>query len=208
MLAFGTGRYHRCEQQNSPESDSQQEFLRVWFDGMKPGYDARWFDRDSEWFRSFIASRTVWEDLWEATSAAPPPVDSDAFTTLEAVLVLDQVPRSLFPASPRAFASDDRALKVAREALEQGKDMELPYSQRVWMYMPLLHSERLADQETCVRAMEEIAARFPAAEPFHQAAVEHHRAVAKFGRLPERNRVLGRPSTAEELHWLRAHPTA
>ena len=120
VLAFGTGRHHRCEQQNSPESDSQQEFLRVWFDGMKPGYDARWFDRDSEWFRSFIASRTVWEDLWEATSAAPPPVDSDAFTTLEAVLVLDQVPRSLFPASPRAFASDDRALKVAREALEHG----------------------------------------------------------------------------------------
>ena len=63
-------------------------------------------------------------------------------------------------------------------------------------------------EETCVRKMDEVARAHPPAAPFHEAALAHHRAVERFGRLPERNRVLGRDSTKEEEAWLKVHPTA
>jgi len=181
--------------------------VRFWFEGAS-FYDTRWYDRDSEWYRKFLAARSEWEAAWEETRTAAPAGDSDAMAVLETVMMLDQIPRSMYPNSPRAYESDGRALAAARDAVKRGKDRELAPDMRVWLYMPFLHSECLEDQERCVEAMAELARGNAAAEPFHAAAVAHRAAVERFGRLPERNAVLGRLSTAEELAWLRHHPTA
>ena len=110
--------------------------------------------------------------------------------------------------SPAMFAADGTALSVAVEAIELGFDRVLAASERVFLYMPLMHSEELAVQERCVALFEQLrdaTAGGPAAA--HGAnslryAVAHRDIVARFGRFPHRNAVLGRPSTAEELGFL------
>ena len=205
--ALVAGAAAACERRDDTADESLVQF---WFDGAQSGYDKRWGDRDSAWFKQFESSGRSWEAAYEATAAAPAPIDetSDALSALEVVLRLDQIPRTLYPKTPRAYARDDLAVGAARDAVRLGKDLELEPDLRVWMYMPFLHSERLDDQETCVRKMDEVARAHPPAAPFHEAALAHHRAVERFGRLPERNRVLGRDSTKEEEAWLKVHPTA
>ncbi|KAH8096214.1 DUF924-containing protein [Aureococcus anophagefferens] len=136
--------------------------------GALAGYDKRWGDRDSAWFKQFESSARSWEAAYEATASSPAPIDetSDALSALEVVLRLDQIPRTLYPKTRRAYARDDLAVGAARDAVRLGKDLELEPDLRVWMYMPFLHSERLDDQETCVRKMDEVARAHPPAAPF------------------------------------------
>ena len=201
------GSSHWCDEGRSTRDP--ESLVRFWFDGAKSGYDARWFDRNSEWYRRFEAGRSEWEAVWERARRGPRlEREADAMATLETVMLLDQIPRSMWANTPRAYASDELAVEVARDAVARGADKDLAPEYRVWLYMPFLHSERLDDQERCVKAMAEVAAAHPRVRPFYAAAVAHHRAVSKFGRLPERNVVLGRASTAEEEAWLRTNPTA
>ena len=79
---------------------------------------------------------------------------------------------------------------------------------RAFVYFPLLHSESESDQNAAAVGLAALATELPSAAPFYRAALEHRRAVVRFGRLPERNAVLGRESTAAELEWLGIHPTA
>ncbi|MGH6884709.1 MAG: DUF924 family protein, partial [Geminicoccales bacterium] len=113
-------------------------------------------------------------------------------------ILLDQAPRQLFRGEARAFATDDRALAVAELALADGFDRELPVPQRLFLYLPLMHSERVADQERCI-------ALFQAEELRDRLchAVEHADIIRRFGRFPHRNAALGRPSTADEEAYLR-----
>jgi uncharacterized protein (DUF924 family) len=113
-------------------------------------------------------------------------------------ILLDQMPRNLFRGTPRAFATDPKALEIAARAVDLGLDRELPPEQRHFLYLPFSHSERLADQ---LRA----AALFKAAQLSDALAYvrDHHLAIIRrFGRFPHRNAILGRPSTPEELEFL------
>lgn len=123
------------------------------------------------------------------------------------VVVLDQLSRNLHRGTPAAFAQDPAALRLALPAIEKGQDRTRPFFHRVFLYLPLEHSERLAHQERCCRLFERLLAE--CAEPLRGAAraylgfaQQHRDIVARFGRFPHRNAILGRRSSAEELEFL------
>ena len=116
---------------------------------------------------------------------------------LALVICLDQLPLNMFRGQVESFAGEAPSRLVAEAAIEQGLDQFLSGEQKAFLYMPYMHSENLADQGRVL-------------ELFAQAGLmdnlqwaKHHRdIVARFGRFPHRNAVLGRESTAEEMAWL------
>jgi uncharacterized protein (DUF924 family) len=116
---------------------------------------------------------------------------------LALTILLDQVPRNIFRDSPRAFASDVQARQVVAVALDRGFDGRFDVDHRTFLYMPLQHSEDLADQD---RACALFAALSDA--NLLRYAEAHRQIIRRFGRFPHRNRVLGRPSTPEEETFL------
>ena len=126
---------------------------------------------------------------------------------LALVLALDQVPRNVHRGTPLAFAGDERALALTREGLERGDPDHLRPIEQVFLLMPLEHAEDLAAQEECVERMQTLTEAVPEAwrEPFAMFcdyARRHRDVIARFGRFPHRNAILGRASTPEELAFL------
>lgn len=116
---------------------------------------------------------------------------------LALVLLLDQAPRNLFRGTARAFATDAQALALARAGVRAGLDAALSPLQRLFLYLPFEHSESFADQE---RAVALIAPLGHEQTSWH--ARHHHGIIARFGRFPHRNAVLGRATTPAEAEWL------
>ncbi len=121
---------------------------------------------------------------------------------LALILLLDQLPRNLYRGQPEAFATDAMARETAREAVSRGFDRSLPATWRQFIYLPFEHSENLADQATSL-ALFGALARDPAMASGADYAQRHHAIIARFGRFPHRNRVLGRISTKEEEEFLK-----
>jgi uncharacterized protein (DUF924 family) len=122
-------------------------------------------------------------------------------TCLALILLLDQVPRNLFRGSPLAYASDPLARQVARQALDAGFAPALPPVWCWFLYLPFEHSEDLADQAVSLR----LHAALPEDEEKPQLldyARRHYEIIARFGRFPHRNAILGRTNTAEEEVFL------
>ena len=123
---------------------------------------------------------------------------STARGCLALCILLDQVPRNLFRDDPKAFATDERGREVVRHALRQGLQNKLTQTERVFLYLPLEHSEDLQDQEDCVLLTKTLDEN----PSWYDYAVMHRDIVARFGRFPHRNRTLGRETTAEEAAFL------
>lgn len=126
---------------------------------------------------------------------------------LAAIVLADQFPRNIYRDTPRAFAGDALALSWCREGLEQGADQVLRPIERVFFYLPLEHSESLADQDESVRRFEALLAGVaPELQKIFQTyldfACRHREIIARFGRFPHRNRILGRTTTPEEAQFL------
>lgn len=131
-------------------------------------------------------------------------VDDDAPSRLAEILLLDQFTRNIFRDTPRAFAGDAQALALANDLMNNGLDLTLPPFMRWFAYLPFEHSESLADQEHAVALFTRLRTdtqdgAFDAALDY---AIRHRDVVARFGRFPHRNAILGRASTAEELSFL------
>jgi uncharacterized protein (DUF924 family) len=127
--------------------------------------------------------------------------------SLATIVVLDQFSRNIFRDSPRMFASDPLALRIALTGIERGQDRELALDERFFFYMPLMHCEVLVVQERCVSLFGALARDAP--EPLQPQLKEsvvyaerHRDIVRRFGRFPHRNLLLGRTSTAEEIEFL------
>jgi uncharacterized protein (DUF924 family) len=116
---------------------------------------------------------------------------------LALVLLLDQMSRNLGRGTPQMFANDAAALALAQDAIAHGDDKELPAHEAKWLYLPFMHSEQLADQQRCVELCS--AAGFENTLPH---AIEHRDIIARFGRFPHRNKVLGRETTRQEQQFL------
>ncbi len=126
---------------------------------------------------------------------------------LSLILLLDQLPRNLYRDSPRAFATDDRALALALSGIQSGGDAALDVVERIFFYMPLQHAESLEAQDESVAAYRRLLEETPPELHASLANVlehaEAHRSVIeRFGRFPHRNRVLGRTTTPEERRHL------
>ena len=131
--------------------------------------------------------------------AAPPLA---ALQALARVIVLDQFTRNSFRGTARAFAGDAMALQSARALVASGLDRELTGVQRQFAYLPFEHAEDLAHQRTAVQLFAQLGRDEPALAGLLEWAQRHHDVVARFGRFPHRNALLGRASSAEELAYL------
>ncbi|MNR83716.1 hypothetical protein D3C72_145010 [compost metagenome] len=126
---------------------------------------------------------------------------------LALILLTDQFPRNMYRGLPTSFAFDALALQWSLIALDHGFERHLRPIERVFLYLPLEHSEVLEHQHRCVQLFEELLADVPAAQKetfsgFVQFAIKHRDIVARFGRFPHRNAIFGRESTEEELAFL------
>ncbi len=187
------------------------EILEFWFGPLDEvgcadsRHAARWWKKDAafddEIRRRFgelhraIASREL--DDWLA----------DPRGRLAQIVALDQFSRNMHRDTPAMFAFDARALELALEGIARGDDRELPRDLRSFMYMPLIHSEELANQERAVALFAALHDSAPPAVRDRYAAAaryaEMHRdIVARFGRFPHRNAALGRDTSAEEAAFL------
>ena len=124
---------------------------------------------------------------------------------LALIVILDQFTRQAFRGTVRAFVGDSRAIRLARSGWDKGYFDGLPAMMQAASLMPLQHSERLEDQQLSVTRFTELAERFtnvPVLTGFVDSAQKHHDIVARFGRFPHRNSVLGRASTSSEELYL------
>jgi uncharacterized protein (DUF924 family) len=173
-------------------TDDVDRVLRVWFGEV--GREG-WFRKDADLDQRIKAEfGTVHEALMQS---APDASLADARTALAAVIVLDQFSRNMFRDTPRAFASDAKALALADAAVTRGFDQAVDAAARMFFYLPFEHSENGAMQ---VRSI----ALFTAlGDPdLLSYAVKHKEIIDRFGRYPHRNAILGRTSTPEELAFL------
>lgn len=133
---------------------------------------------------------------------------SDPHGRLALIILVDQFSRNLFRNDPRAFAHDAQALTWCKQGLQRGDDQALAPIERVFFYLPLEHSESLADQAASVALFEQLAAQAAAPEQtafgnFADFAHRHQAVIQRFGRFPHRNATLGRASSDAETAFLR-----
>lgn len=129
---------------------------------------------------------------------------------LAAILVTDQLPRNLHRDSAEAFALDPQSRAWALAGIESGTDRGLPPIQRVFFYLPLEHAEDLGLQDRSVTLFEQLEREAPSGgarmfAAFTDYARKHREVIARFGRFPHRNGVLGRTTTDEETRYLAEH---
>ena len=126
---------------------------------------------------------------------------------LALILLLDQFPRHIYRGQPQEFTLDRMARALVVEGIQKGDDKRLYPIERAFFYLPLEHAEDLGMQNLSVASYRQLLAESPEAikpqmESFLQAAIMHQQQIARFGRFPYRNAVLGRESTPEETVFL------
>jgi len=154
----------------------------------------KWFTKDTA-FDDEIRTRFL--ATYEAAAAGALAWDDTADGALALLIVLDQFPRNMFRDSARAFAADPLAREVTTRAIGRGFDLAVAVAERSFFYLPLEHSETLADQERGV-ALNRASGDADALK----WAELHADIIRRFGRFPHRNAVLGRTTTAEEQAFL------
>ena len=183
---------------------SYQCILDFWF---LPAIDPAHGAQRSEWFRKDAAfdariQQRFGDDIERVLTGEFREWDSDPGGALARILLLDQFTRNVFRDSPRAFAGDALAQAAARAVVDAGHDQLLAPSKRWFVYMPFEHAEDIALQERSV-ALFKALEREPGLADIADYAVRHRDIIARFGRFPHRNRILGRTSTAEEVEFLK-----
>ena len=157
----------------------------------------RWFTKDPAFDELFRTKFLALHDQAVDGRLAAWVDDHDG--ALGLLLLLDQFPRSSFRGTPRMFATDAEALAVAKAAIEAGHDLRTPVDLRLFFYLPFEHAESLVEQDRCVLLHEAMGV-----PDYTKYALVHRDVIARFGRFPHRNEVLGRTSTADELAFLAA----
>ena len=192
------------------------EVLEYWF-GRGPFDAARLAERATFWFGgddpAVVAARDAeirrqLEPLLErAASGELATWASGPKRRLALIILFDQVPRNAYRGTAAAFAFDHQALALTVEGMQLAADAALEPLERLFFYLPLEHAESIEAQQAALAALDRLVADAPAELRDFLAysagfARQHHDIIAKFGRFPHRNAVLGRASTAAELAWL------
>lgn len=165
--------------------------LAYWLDELGP---AGWYE-GSDAIDAEIRSRFLpaWQEAREGAFALwlTHPTGALAY-----VLLTDQFPRNMFRGDGQAFATDRQALAAAKAAINHGWDMRIDEPARQFFYLPLMHSENLADQDRAVRLIHDRMPLTGASNLLHARA--HREVIRQFGRFPYRNTALARKPTAPE----------
>lgn len=179
---------------SGPATDVAGRQSALWF-GKSPDADRAVTERFAVTLADARAGRL---ESWVATPRG----------RLALVIVLDQFPHHVHRGQPQAFASDAQALALSLAALDLEEDRALAPIERVFLYLPLEHAESLVLQNRSVALFEALASEAsteerPLFENFLNYARRHRDVVARFGRFPHRNEILGRVSSAEEIEFLK-----
>ncbi|ANB71812.1 hypothetical protein AYM40_05055 [Paraburkholderia phytofirmans OLGA172] len=193
------------ERAAEPEAAEARAVLDCWFGAPNAptfGHARKlWFSRDKafdamllERFGTLIdAAREGALGSWTETPLG----------ALALVIVLDQFSRNCHRNTPRAFAADHQALRIAQQIIASGADLLLPtVHHRAFAYLPFEHDETLASQHESLRLFKQLKAE-PGGASYYSSAVRHARIIERFGRFPHRNALLGRQSTDEETAFLK-----
>lgn len=163
-----------------------------------------WFDDHGreDWFGGGRKFDALVKRRFGATQAAAATGELSAWRAspegrLAEIIVLDQFSRQIHRGKPAAFASDAMALALAQEVVRAGADRAMPPEQRMFFYMPFMHSESLAVHRQAVRLFRALGNK-----DVLRFERGHRDVIARFGRYPKRNAALGRKSTRAELAYL------
>ena len=169
------------------------ELLYVWFHELGP---RNWWGGSDE-VDAMLRRRFAHE--LKALGARPAAEFlTDPLVARAAILLFDQIPRNVHRGTARAFAWDAKARALTHGVIARRWDRPVPLRERQFIYLPLMHSEAIADQLLSL-------AMFADGPAFNlRFARSHHRMIARFGRFPHRNAALGRRSSAAESHAIAA----
>ena len=169
---------------------SPKEILDFWF---RDDVKKMWFGSTLEFDQSL---KEKYEGLLDI--AAGGDLNEWKQTTegaLALCIILDQFPLNMFRDQARSFSTEATSRDIAAFAIDKGFDKDLNDDQRLFLYLPFMHSENLDDQNRSVELF--------TAAGMEARWAEHHRDIVKrFGRFPHRNAALGRTCTAEETEYL------
>jgi uncharacterized protein (DUF924 family) len=197
---------------------STNEILTFWFHNLADGDLIKknsppvslWFNGgrrfDEEIRQKFL------DDYQKAKAGELKDWEATVRGRLALVIIFDQFPRNMFRSTPQAFETDPLALELAQRTIQEGKDKELMFVERVFLYMPLMHAESLEGQEEGVRqyqALVEESRAKGSPNTFYfeynlKYAITHRDIIAKFGRFPHRSAVLGRAISDQEEAFLKS----
>ena len=169
-------------------ADWRSDVLKFWFGLSKQQWWGGGDQLDAD-------IRDRFQSLWADKRQLPPRAFlSDPLTALAAVILFDQFPRNMFRGHADQFSTDPLALAVAKGAVDSGLDEALEPREQSFLYMPFQHSEAIADQKRSLLL-------FAALGDDEQLgfARKHHDLIARFGRFPHRNAMLGRAPRAAEI---------
>lgn len=173
-----------------------KEVLTFWFEETEPKFhfnatpafdsEIRYRFEDMAIEQAAIASKGA--HPWEASPE----------TMLALAITLDQFPRNMYRGTSAMFEWDAYLLPLIKKMIERNDDLKIPISRRSFIYMPLMHSEKLSDQDQCVQLVDQRLENENTL--FHAKA--HRKLIRQFGRFPHRNELLGRSSKSEEIQYL------
>ena len=169
-----------------------ENIINFWFSKTSK---AKWFNSTTK-FDQEITDK--YEQLWEQANKnkfdnwAKYPMGS-----LALVIILDQFPLNMFRNQAKSFSSEQKAISIALNAVENKQDKKIPKDKLSFLYMPFMHSEDIKYQDLSVKLYDN--AKFTANLKF----AKHHRNIIKtYGRFPHRNAILSRQNTKEENAYL------
>lgn len=171
-----------------PGSEEYGKPRKIWFEKNHA------FDAELRSHFGFLQSEAAQGrlDAWQARPKS----------ALALILLLDQVPRNIYRGKPRSFATDPRALAIARNTVAKGFDCGMTTVERCFVYLPFEHAEDRASQRESLRLFAGLR-NDAGSESNIDYARRHHEIIARFGRFPHRNQILGRESTPEEIEFLK-----
>ena len=169
-----------------------EDILRFWFEEIKP---EQWFRKDGD-FDALITKR------FSAIHAQAIRCELYSWRgqprgRLAEIIVLDQFSRNMFRNTPQAFSADSMALALAQEAVAAEADHQLDSEEKRFLYMPYMHSESARIHEAAVELFSQ-----EGLENSLEWELKHQVIIEQFGRYPQRNAILGRDSTPQEVAFL------
>ena len=169
-----------------------EQVLNFWFS--KPMSD-HWFSSTPEIDQRIIDG---YESLWKQARAGKLNTwqeSSDGCLAL--CIILDQIPLNMFRGTAKSFSTEQQAVEITKHAIKEAFDDEVPNDRVSFLYMPLMHSENMDDQNLAVQCFEKVKL-----EGNLKFAKHHRGIVEKYGRFPHRNEALGRVSSQAEMEYL------
>ncbi len=177
---------------HSNSISTKEDVIAFWFEEISP---EAWFKKDKE-FDKMLTERAN-AIVRKALNGQLDNWSESAEGAVGLVILLDQFTRNIFRDTPQAFSGDEMALVISLKASDSGWFAGLSNMFKQFLLMPMMHSEDIFIQERSLPLF-----KLHTNELTYNYAIKHRNIIAKFGRFPHRNALLGRPSTKEELVFL------